>query len=441
MPKPKTRDAHTISSPQRIGLRAAALAVVALLAVATAAVAHPSRLARGGGVAHAAVVGGQTAIPPSWPWLAFIADTLNDTACSGTVISPMVVLTAGHCAEDITSGLIQPASAYEVVTGRLNWEDPSGGQVLHVQAVIVNPGYTLTTFGTDAALLILSSPTTAPPLTLAGSEDASLIDPGTVASIAGWGLTSGSATTPPTSLQWGTTTVQNATYCTTAETTDDALFDPAVDVCALDTPGDTITACHGDSGGPLVVDDSAGTPIEVGITSRGDANCDPSYPTIFTSAASISSWAADWIAQYPPPPAALVAAAAPPTSPAPADPPSRPRAGAYSGRTSQRAGHVSLSVASNGASIARVELVFALRCSHGGPRGTYSQLVPGSTPLRQGTNSSGTEIWSFARSFNGQHGWHFTLSGTLGANGQASGMLAVRTHARGCGTGRIAWTG
>jgi secreted trypsin-like serine protease len=398
----------------------------ALLAtLAAAALALPAGVAQ-------AVVGGATATPGSWPWLAFIADTQNDTACTGTVISPMIVLTAGHCVEDITSGTLQGPSAFEVVTGRLDWSSASGGQVLAVQRAVVDPSYTLTTFGTDAALLVLATPTSAPPIALAGSSESSLYAPGTVASIAGWGLTSGSATTPPTQLQWGTTTLQSATYCTLGETTDLALFDPLVDVCALDTPSDTITACHGDSGGPLVVLD-AGTPVEIGVTSRGDANCNPQEPTTFTSALALSSWIAGWVAQYPPPSSPSAHTATPPQHTKPQS------AGgtdvtAYSGHTSQHGGRVSLTLSASGSKLERLQIVYALRCRRG-PRGRFHQSFHQAIALSG--DAAGQR--SFKRRFRGAHRRRFTIAGTIASAGSASGTFDVRVPG-GCSTGRVGWT-
>ncbi len=73
--------------------------VLASLAVTTAAGASPG--------ARASIVGGTTALSEEWPWAAFIlaADAKGEGfSCSGTVISPDLILTAGHCVEDIETG-------------------------------------------------------------------------------------------------------------------------------------------------------------------------------------------------------------------------------------------------------------------------------------------------------------------------------------------------
>lgn len=55
----------------------------------------------------------------SYPWLAFIVNESGEASfqCTGTVVAPNVVLTAGHCGEDTETGQIDNAADYAVVTG------------------------------------------------------------------------------------------------------------------------------------------------------------------------------------------------------------------------------------------------------------------------------------------------------------------------------------
>src|SRR5579871_4069034 len=78
----------------RIAAAAAIAAVFALGAAGRGAVARPA--------AHAAVIGGRPAVRGSFPWLAFLewrgrSGDLVQRTCTGTVVSPTVVLTAAHC--------------------------------------------------------------------------------------------------------------------------------------------------------------------------------------------------------------------------------------------------------------------------------------------------------------------------------------------------------
>ncbi len=57
--------------------------------------------------AHTAVVGGQSAEPGTFPWMAYVLDVRGDDVeqCSGTVVAPNLVLTAGHCTENMQTGV------------------------------------------------------------------------------------------------------------------------------------------------------------------------------------------------------------------------------------------------------------------------------------------------------------------------------------------------
>ena len=45
-------------------------------------------------------------------------DGSDSFLCSGTVVASNVVLTAGHCAEDETTGAVETPADYQVLTGR-----------------------------------------------------------------------------------------------------------------------------------------------------------------------------------------------------------------------------------------------------------------------------------------------------------------------------------
>ena len=69
-------------------------------------------------------------------------------------------------------------------------------------------------------------------------------------------------------------------------------------------PSDNTAVCSGDSGGPLVAAAPNGSPVEIGITSFGPADCDTTTADYFTSVTPLSSWVTGWIhtlAPQPPP--------------------------------------------------------------------------------------------------------------------------------------------
>jgi V8-like Glu-specific endopeptidase len=268
------------------------------------------------------IIGGYGAVQSDWPFMAFVAhfDASGnaDFTCSGTVVSPNVVLTAGHCAVDETTGLPLDPSGFRVVTGSVDWTDTAQRQISPVSRVIVNPAYDPAIADTtDAALLVLSTPTTAPGIPLATGADEYLELGGTGAVIAGWGATyDGGA--PQTYLQWASTVVQPPGYCSGL----DSSFDPSAELCAVNPPDFLTGTCNGDSGGPLATDDASGQLIEIGVITWGPADCNTSTADYFTNVIPIESWAAGWInavAPPPPPPAPP-----PPTPSPPPIPPSAP---------------------------------------------------------------------------------------------------------------------
>ena len=263
--------------------------------------------------ARVAVIGGQTAEPGTFPWMAYVLDFRGNEVgqCSGTVVAPNLVLTAGHCAEKTQSGVVNEASGYQVTTGNLDWAAPeTERQVSAVTRVIVCSCFDRQTLVGDVALLQLSTPTTAPPVTLASSPPG-----GTVALLAGWGKTYSTQERQVEWLQWAHTVVQRPGWCEREA----APFSPASDVCTIDPPSRQTGACNGDSGGPLLVAEpsAAGGMAQIGVASHVSNECATTRPSVFTRVDAISAWIRGWaqaLATSPPAsaplPSGLVAAPA-----------------------------------------------------------------------------------------------------------------------------------
>jgi secreted trypsin-like serine protease len=428
------------------------LLLLLLLLVACAPSALVAPAAAHSGVkrlrAHVSVVGGTQAAVGTWPFMAFVADEQDSTACSGTVVSAMLVLTAAHCAEDISDGTVVPASAFRVVTGALDWTHIGSGQVLSVSQVLIDPTFDATTLDDDAALLVLASPTTAPAIGLAGPAEDSLLTAGTPAEMAGWGYTYAGETTPPTSLYWGSTVVQSTAYCTEQETLDGVLYDPAENICAADDPSFAVAACHGDSGGPLVAT-ADGTPVEIGIASHGDPGCSAAYPSVFTRADAVSGWVSQWISQTPAPggassvaagagaPASASATASPPSPPAAATAPKRPvpaspGSGGFAGATAQRGGRLALTV--GGGHVSAFRISFALHCGRAS-RTHLREVVRTRAPVILANGA-----WSFTDGFRDARDWRYTIHGTFTSPTRAAGTLSVRTRNGACSARDVRWS-
>jgi hypothetical protein len=308
--------------------------------------------------------------------------------------------------------------------------------------VIVYPYYNPTTQDGDAALLVLSTPTSAPAMPLLSPNQSALLAAGTPATIMGWGETAYGQPAGPTTLQWGPTAVQDPTYCAQQVT----YFDPVSELCALDTPTLAASACFGDSGGPLVVTDPAtGWPVEAGITSRGDQSCSLSAPNYFTRVDAITSWVSSEIAAAGAPPAGTVSATtttpppatsspAPPattsaattsSAPPPVAPPNSP--GVYAGGGSRHL-RLSLQVAPDGTHIVAAHLQLQLGCRHG-----HTYLLAGNWSWPQGpaliqSNHTFTQVLATAARSTMRVG-HLNLTLRFSAS-TVVGTVTASVHAR-----------
>jgi len=267
-------------------------ALLALLALVLPAAAS--------GGARASIVSGKAATSEQWPWAAFILATDrhgDGFSCTGSVVAPTLVLTAGHCVEDIITAEPTPVGRYLVVTGSTDVRDSSLRQVLRVRKTILYPGFNRFKVHGDAALLVLRQPTTAPSVALAGPTDAALLNPNTPLAIAGWGL-SGPLNhlkrTPV--LRQGWAFVQRQLYCRNHARIYYPFFNYGLQLCTVTPPSFAVGTCHGDSGGPAVAFREDGTPVQIGITSLGAADCNTRLPDIFTRVDRIYDWATAQIA-------------------------------------------------------------------------------------------------------------------------------------------------
>jgi secreted trypsin-like serine protease len=271
------------SKPARIA--AAWSAAFALLICIVSIASTPAAEARGP-AAQASVIGGQEATPGSFPFMAFVVYFEKEggaIVCSGSVIAPRVVLTAAHCTYDEQKSALNEAAGYVVVTGAVNWTYPER-QLSEVTQLIPYPKWAPGTarddFG-DAALLVLATPTTAPPVALAKPSDTRYRRLGTHARVAGWGDTFFEQPEPTESLMWAKTLVESD-RC-------EGLWGR---ICAIDFPRAKSGVCHGDSGGPLFVSDRKGGWVEIGITEAGFGTCTTRRPQIFTRTDLLYKWIA-----------------------------------------------------------------------------------------------------------------------------------------------------
>jgi secreted trypsin-like serine protease len=254
-----------------------ALAVCAVAASLLGAVAAPS----------SAVVGGHDANPGEFPSVAEI--TFGPFLCTGTLITPDWVLTAGHCS-NITAGTVASPISWPppLIDVRIGGVSQSDGEHRSVSRVVMHPDYLLTS-GYDISLLQLSQSSTMAPTQVAGSGARSIWTAGTLETIVGWGVTEEGGDLPDR-LQAARVPVTTDEYCAGAYSD----FDPRTMVCA-GFPQGGVDTCQGDSGGPMFGKTSAGALRVVGTTSFGEGCARPGKPGVYGRVAgdTLRPWIAE----------------------------------------------------------------------------------------------------------------------------------------------------
>jgi trypsin len=256
------------------------LSVIATVAVMLAMAASPAM----------AVVGGDDAEPGEYPAIAEI--TFGPFLCTGTLIAPDWVLSAGHCGSvtgaAVASPVAWPAAAIDVRVGGLH---PGDGEQVPVKQVYLNPNYLLTS-GYDISLLNLSRASTKAPVKVAGASERSLWDPADLETIVGWGATEEGGDLPDT-LQEAQVPITTDDYCAGAYSD----FDAATMVCA-GFPQGGVDTCQGDSGGPMFGQTSGGALKVVGATSFGEGCAQAGKPGVYARVADATL--REWIRSHAP---------------------------------------------------------------------------------------------------------------------------------------------
>jgi trypsin len=244
-----------------------------------------------------AVVGGQDASPGEYPYVAHI---LIDRAfqCTGTLVSPTHVVTAAHCGSLVPGGVAnvpigQPGQLIEVSLGAhrtpsasLTGGYQSEGEKHVAKSVSVAPGWAgLGSVSSDVSVVELPTPSANAPVKIASAAERSLWTAGTMATIAGYGVTESDGDQPEF--------LQEAQVPITADAVTAEAYPYLVDgvdplfggfesrtQVGAGFPEGGVDTCQGDSGGPLLVPAGSGLRL-VGDTSYGNGCAEPGFPGVY----------------------------------------------------------------------------------------------------------------------------------------------------------------
>jgi secreted trypsin-like serine protease len=209
-------------------------------------------------------------------------DGVKDWFCSGTLISPTVVLTAGHCTDFLASeGLEDVWVTFAPVFSKR-------AKLLH-GSYVTHPQYSGNNLSNDVAVILLDKAVKMAPATLAplGFLDARKAD-GSLASTpiknVGYGCTADNTGGPPTFTCDG---VRRVSFSPVSGLTQTQLV---LNMNNNATGGGG--TCGGDSGGPHFFGNST---LIVSITSWGDTNCISLDQTARIDTAAIRSFLDDYV--------------------------------------------------------------------------------------------------------------------------------------------------
>jgi len=251
------------------------LAACMMLVNAESASAVPTQAPR--------IIGGSAGSIDASPWQVFIV-MRGTSQCSGSLVSPTIVVTAAHCLVGYT------ANDVRVWAGISKTSERSWAQELPVAATIAHPSFDVRTFSNDIGVITLAKPVDITgkvyPIALPFGQSLSTWPAnGTAGTITGWGVTApGNAATSDQLMRADVTVLAGPGEPCGQYGPD---LDPTQDVCA-GSPVGAVDACQGDSGGPLVIRESV--PVLAGLVSSGNECAKAGYPGLYTRITSFLPW-------------------------------------------------------------------------------------------------------------------------------------------------------
>ena len=238
--------------------------------------------------AQSRIVGGNFTTNSKYPWqaLVYVESAAGDSICGGSLIHPLIVVTAAHClVED--DGEFKPGLEVLVLLGDteiFEFNETHEGFEFWKHSEYFPDANPFAPASNDIGFITLDSPSALPRILFAGLDERPLWTPGREAFASGWGTTSEGGELS-TILKEAMVPIIDDGTCAQPGIYGGFGFAASVMVCAGYLTGGQDT-CQGDSGGPLQSPIDGGGFRLTGITSWGIGCARPNNPGVYTRVAA-----------------------------------------------------------------------------------------------------------------------------------------------------------
>jgi trypsin len=221
-----------------------------------------------------AIIGGRQAFYTDAPYIVAVLDNGN-IFCGASQLNATTLISAAHCFEN------HQVENLSIRIGSLDWD--TGGTVVPIRDVIINPGFNSNTYDNDIAIMHTTRPMPGiRPIALPAVGSDPL--PASDVRVSGWGRTAEDGPAVRR-LRTALLPVQSRDVCTT----DYANFQRITSnmFCA---GTEAVDACQGDSGGPAVATNLEGDRVLEGVVSFGEGCARTERPGVFTRVSTYLDW-------------------------------------------------------------------------------------------------------------------------------------------------------